>query len=993
MSRPDRPARTSSTSGRIVQRLALRGTAHAWGARYQLFLHVCVPHSNGLQTFQLFPDANVKLVGSVIDPLSSTGAFGPLSETALRAAKLLGLPAQVDTNLQQAPNGARVTVSDYSIALSVPPSSHGGYFESKIPAPASGSSSPPSRPSSSSYLVTLYLEAPLLSQPPRSSYAVRLPIPRCLRSRARFTFSSEVIADDGETDIRVEPPLGKSRRQSRRSAADTSSFDVSSSGGSSQLADDDDAKSTFSHSDGGAEEGEADDLSVHGFFTSSESLLIRWAPAGAGKLNPEDDLSVLRCDHLHLQTHSRYSLDEVEDSARVDILVKGSLDGCYCAGMDRIAYFPLILDTVEQEVDCQDISLEVSPGLRSWVFLQPGDVPRKHLARSTSRSTLASSADSVNASMADDTSSLEGDDLISVRPPRGIDSSLDLTAEFTGMLNGNGKETNGGDRSESSQRPLLGPGEQERILLYIEVPKVCPEGSATSIFSFTLRYALSMRIVAGESVPLPNLTAPAASRLIVHHTIEPHTEPIALRPTQDGQSFSSDASTRLAYEYELSDDHQGSHCQLVRSPPQLETLSDETLATTDTSLQTVSQAVSRSLYRPTAIYDAIELADDASIKPSLLADVHVTLWLCSKGRLVGEINSSWPLAASTGETLDEMDVWLPRVSGQADPLVRLAQLDGIQLRYTQSDAADSLCIHFRKPNSSLPASQLGSPLSQRFSCVFEYACVAKTATEARTEKADPRINAPEDLTIRTPLFAQEVVALHLALHYDGSAIDRIVAPNFDLVQVSNDRNSGQAHAHSFGVSPLTPLSLLAVPRSPTSAATQRPNRRLVPRWLSFAVITSLSAVLILSLAGLSTSLQAQTLEIEALHRRVEQLGLATDVDFSDGSWRPEDTPLDQTSRRTAGMAFEDDRDDDAALFATASASDQTHDPASFADTKRNPTTTALSLRPSPQAPVSLSLVETGAIHHILRAFAWPILVVGRGASVLLTVTARLFHLA
>lgn len=153
---------------RLVKKLALRGRTYAWGARYDLYLRVTVPKSTTAQVFPLLPDHDVKLLSSSVDPLTPSGGYLPLSESAARAAHVLGglhLSTESDGKWseQEFAFDTRVTVSDYAIALALQP---------KRRQPGHSTTAPSDGMAGSSYLVTLSLETHLTSKPPRAPYIV-----------------------------------------------------------------------------------------------------------------------------------------------------------------------------------------------------------------------------------------------------------------------------------------------------------------------------------------------------------------------------------------------------------------------------------------------------------------------------------------------------------------------------------------------------------------------------------------------------------------------------------------------------------------------------------------------------------------------------------------------------------------------------------------------------------------------------------------------------
>lgn len=1032
-SRLSRSSESSSSSpaaqNRIVKKLVLRGHAFGRGARYDLFLLVTTPAIAHAASYPLLPDADVKLLSSSVDGLSPTGGYAPLSETAARAARHLG--GRVSVDAFDVASQPRITIFNYAITLNVAPAS--------VNRPSTSTSPPPAQPTS--WMVHLELETRFKTEPPRSPWALHLPVPRCLHSRVHFTFAPEVVDADDDIDVRVEPPLGK-----RRPPKPRRSF-----GGGGDASADDDAQSMITQSDEAADEGEDDhSLCVKGLFQSTDRLSIRWASTSAGKLHLDDSLAAIRCDDMRLETTSRYTLHQ-DGRVRVDVLCRGNLRGTFCPGLDHLVYLPLILDSSGQETEYQDMTVEDVAGLRSWHFLSPGDVPHKHPQRSGSNSTLASLAS--NSSL-DESTMLDGDDLLATRPPRGFDASLDLSAELTAN-NGNGARS----------APPLGPDEQSRVIMYLDLLE------ATDVFSFTLRYRLLAELDASGSVALPTMTAPTAAQLTIMQHLEPHVEPPpsdlgVLKPARTKQTPSRDEPDVLSVEHKgfaasaphlhlirpLRDDDSGDDAALDADA---EVGADSTLQAAEESLVAASPPrTPQAVHRPMPVWnDSMVLHDDDSHRPSVIAEAKLAVWLCSRSddkapvglrRVVTDLRCTWPLVKKDGRPLEEMDIWLPRIASDAgkswgfgervrEPVVRLALVGGIPVEPYRSDAAENLCLHLRPPTPTVT-----SPLTAEMRLIFEYEALTPTPTPSAPSLQSAALSLP------LPFFASELLLLHVQVQHDGIAVANVAAPSFDMQgpakgsQASIGDGELVTELHRFVVPPLTPLDVTALMVPANEAVRRRKRRHYDPRrqetgrrrfllglrpgaeddgdksasrrWLStIALLVAGLCILLASSAAINepfgdgvraashdlVSAQRHTAsrsrikpgwsDFEAINRRVEQLAMAANVDFGDGTWN-----ADKEARREG--AVEGAEDENQGLSSIPS---WPRPPPSSADVENvqvydddfdqrgasPPPTTSLSRRP---AQPSLTMVASA----VLRVLCSPLVAVGRGAAVLLGLVAR-----
>ncbi|CAO1632665.1 unnamed protein product [Parajaminaea phylloscopi] len=996
----------SPPATRIVRKLALRGEAHATGARYRLYLRVQLPPaSTSAQTqHTLFPDAGVRLLRSSVDPLSASGGYYPLSETAVRAAEHLGgvpIASHSDSpGREHARQPPKVSIANYAIVLLEP----------------SRRASLPAQPQTRGFLVTLELETTLPHRTsPRSCRVVRLPVPKCLHSRIRFAFAPDAIDHSDEVDVRVVPPLGGGRRprrgsssgKSRRSVGDRSEGDTTLTALPATDATDEDDE----------ESGDEERHCIRGLFPATDQLTIRWASAGAGKLQPEDDIAALFCDGIDAVEETRYSQGQRADgpTIKLDVVLKGTLTGVYSPGPDPILHFPISLETFSQGFECHNMSIEESPGLRSWHFLDSGDVPRKHPLRSASDSTIAS-----EDLATDDADSVEADDLMSTKPPRGLsDVWKDFSIEF--------EDTQIPQRPQSTGRPPLTPSDSRRIVMYVDAAQLQEDVP----FHFTLRCTLSVPALSHTVIPLPCFLAPTAGVGTTLHHLASHDEGLApldasaeWRPTRqrDGPVRRDDARS-----LSFSTDYRNADIQQKQQAPQCYLRLAEAPDHAPASPHSIAEDVTvgevttpQAVYRPQPVYDSINLQPDGphAATSIMSAALDVFLWHAEGGsepavKMLGELTLRWA-ASETAE--DELDVWLPKISGRKEPKLHHATSQGRLLEPSTTDAGDSLCLHVQR--ARFPSVVLDRDdtrvdtvkLSFQYDNVLELGPDSVPRSSARSRKA---LVARAGLHIPIPFFAHEVVRLDLNLRYAtggllAAQLHTIDPAHYDIVQrgeLTHSPDSGQIRLHKFSIPALSPLDLRTPPLPVTQygkTSYHSPPSTQRRRWSKCVAGTTFLgiAAAVLLLAMLCASLSAQEAELNSLHRRVEQLAMAANVDFRDGMWgtqegeaevRDQDLAvltLGASSGLTATAADIESEDVGLHQESESRGPPRSHGDAgnpsdSSADAaKANSQTTSLSL-PLPRF-LPLAALRLHTLRDIRLALSWPLLALGQGAARLMS---------
>lgn len=804
----------------------------------------------------------------------------------------------------------------------------------------------------------------------------RLPVARCLHSRIRFTFSPQVIDPAHEIDVRVVPPLGNRRRSSHYHR-----FSGDAGGSSLTSFCDDDIRSSVSQADSESTSTLTDIEThcIHGLFPATDHLTIRWATAGAGKLQEEDDIAAVFCDAIETDVEMKYSTGQqraYQHTITVDAIVKGELRGAYCPGPDPVVYLPITLDDFGRLIDCQDMTIEESQGLQSWHFLDSGDVPRKHPLRTASDSTFAS-ADSAT----DDAVSIDGDDLMTTKLPLStVDTSMDISDDFYR------KST---QRENSARRPPLRPSEIRRIVLYIDADRITPNVP----FTFTLRCTLLVDAGPETSVQLPIFAAPTARRHRLRCQVSSNQEglapldmDLAWRPSRsptDPVNIKDSRSLSFQADIDPADYPRESHCFLRR----LTQADDEAAYRADSTLRdelsSIDPGTPQPVYRPMPVYDPIILQEDtlANTAQIHLASLMLFLWQANHDampsyRAFGELFFRWPAAKSDAE-IDEVDVWLQRVFGRADPLLHSASVNDCFVQPTCTDAVDSLCFHVRKGGGALVQRSTRGGTTDKVRLVFEFENVCPPAANHLIP------NAKTTLRIPLPFFGQEVVRMDLSLHFSSECVlisaARALTSNFDVVQRTG--TSGEIHLHKFGIPPLTQMDLI-LPLIPSSSQMQACRGRWRRRIAGMSILTLVAAAVLL-FAMLSASLYQQESELELLHRKIEQLAMAANVDFRDGMWG---TSESGEANNVSNMRHVPLTLDHAQQI--PSSSDQDYDAnhegtgnvgiAKSVQSPRDGTAIPYAMQPiQPLIPL-LGLQP----HHILMlrtVLAWPLLAIGRGA--------------
>lgn len=746
--------------------------------------------------------------------------------------------------------------------------------------------------------------------------------------------------------------------------------------------------------------------SIKGFFKSTDQLTLRWASGSAGRLHPQDELPSLSVEQLHVHTLAEYGTSQ-DGQIRLNLTSELRLENLSSAGISDVFVFPMLLESYGQALDNVECNVDAASGLRSW-FLVPSQ--QDETASST---PLPNVDESATLNFTDDeVSSSDGEDLLSTRPPKGIDHSLDLSqinlrpsADKLGPL--------------QIRQPGALPASSQPLLLFFDSAAVYAQvqEALTPTARLSVTIAPSQDPIDGSNLPvkLPILRAPTAvqhtaqtavqplENMAVGHSITPYRYNIRGAILQDSLDFTVDLSSNGPAEAET--------CFLQLQSQEVSFADVTMLGSVDMSQQRSSSSFTSfigtppAVHRPQPVYDAIELHDDPSSRPSVSTSCELHCWILpikpqrpdpsSKNqqeqvsRLVAELNCSWPYMQD-GRQPEEIDIWLPHPSGSVGPTVHSCEVDGERVEATTSETGDSVCLHIRRPIQSEKAEEDQEGTSNRCQQLSLFVEYPQLPTGQTFGAASTSSMAPTALTIPMPLFSQEVLKLTLTINHQrhssaGLARDSrsLVAPDFDFVssQRGDETNDASASHHhvlqKFTVPPLAPLSLTLLEPAPGSAAK-------VSRLSSPGSSSSLKNLPLLCLALVAIlSYQAQINEtqqsqLESLTSKVEQLALANNVDFRDGSWRPEEiVGRGRVEGEVAALIQEDVAEwidgNDGALSGRASTLEGEH--GSEAVKERTPQqqqaiATAIDhRRPSP-------------FEAWLRMIAWPFLAVGQGGSLL-----------
>ncbi|CAO1624213.1 unnamed protein product [Sympodiomycopsis kandeliae] len=389
------------------------------------------------------------------------------------------------------------------------------------------------------------------------------------------------------------------------------------------------------------------------------------------------------------------------------------------------------------------------------------------------------------------------------------------------------------------------------------------------------------------------------------------------------------------------------------------------------------------VHRPLPVYDAITLQvnDDDTSKFSVIPTVKLVAWFRhhQRGteereiperdphqsdkagrspRLIGELTVQWPFinmdetpkptkivsAPNDQQPVrqpEELDIWLPRASGERDPVVRSCLVDGRPVKYTTSDAGNSVCLHIRRATtgrsggakeeiddfddfelfSQSKAGHAGKQdaydlYSASLKMLYEYPSLewpqfsSTDTVKGGSSSAAPRVSswrssstskATRDaenalpLQIPIPMFSQETLSLAITLHIQDSSsfFPEINIGGFDVGFARFEEYSCGKGARgctvsmrAFSVPSLTPLN---IPMHSSQKARKSDTKALRHRLPSFSTLLCILVVAIALFLGRRSEYYAGShlrASLSSLESRVQQLAMAADVDFSDGTWHP-----------------------------------------------------------------------------------------------------------
>lgn len=834
--------------------------------------------------------------------------------------------------------------------------------------------------------------------------------------------------------------------------------------------EDDDGKSVTTQSEYDDSQSESG-IDVRGWFRSTDKVSLRWASVDAGKLQPDDELPALHCAEATSSVRVKYCEEmpwksqqlyndqegdsDVSIRIQLDVSMRIQLQQPYCPGLGHLTYFPLVLDSFGQQADCLNISLDPCDGLRYWHLLtmkegDRGPTPvadvskrKSHLrsaegAQSPTTSAFTSpSLDGSNVSL--DTES-ESEDLLSTRPPRGlnIDTSMDESTLFKPLspVHQHSLQSNGHASAidPPASTALTPPSARQQIILFVD-PSVSSLPGRVEGLSVMLHCRLSTLVRAdkvdqdGTSTAWPQVVMPVW-RL---PTAESHQTSIQVEPAPPPAA----TARMIPYAKTPMQNLDGEHPQRIEIPTLLvrphlspvlsqpssrepldtfwfrllvaaetpdESSVQEEDATGDVTVQDSLQPggfiMSKSLsapvprgdvmipgtpqsavHRPLPVYDAITLQenDDESSKPSVIPNVKFVAWFMhhrtmSKEprevvsdsqstrapRLMGELTVQWPFISTdqyakpsqgtnavprstdqqTLQQPEELDIWLPRALDEPDPVIRSCFVDESPVRFTTSDAGNSICLHIRRPavdrgpggnidgndmsDTDLPYRGRASHTHKRHAQSLHWHCgelkmlyeyphlqwpkmdaskERKSLAPSRssswqslwTAKVNSDINAMPPLHVPVPMFSQETLSMAIKLHIQGSQppFPGIEVSGFDVSFKRLEEYASGKHSkgctvrmRAFSVPSLTPVSVLIDSPQRSRDLHQRAFGRGLPSILGLLCIFVLLVALLLGGSKehrVKPDLQSS---LSALENRVQQLAMAADVDFSDGTWQP-----------------------------------------------------------------------------------------------------------
>ncbi|PWN51341.1 hypothetical protein IE53DRAFT_386294 [Violaceomyces palustris] len=348
----------------------------------------------------------------------------------------------------------KVTVANFQVSLVAPPLNSDAYKPPPTPASttATTSSSSSSKPAPASrgknlFIVVLNLEVGLSQRPPKAPNVVKLPIPYCLNNFLRFTIDETVSSEEEGIAVEIHPTI-LPRNRARRSKTSITAPDRTFTTDLLESDDEDDAITLGPTSD--EESSDGDGMSISGPFASCEAVTIRWASPTAGNFPRPSAVggeiaNALRADEI--RTNLRYSVAGralfekhaaliSPNSVLLQVDVDAELNGAFYPGLEQEAILRLELDSFGQK--SQWVSVQAAPNRLIKACGRPtvgntdildkekvSPLPLDELKRRLSREPSPQNDPiGMNGPPGDE------DDLLLVEPPKGLqDSDLDFSLD------------------------------------------------------------------------------------------------------------------------------------------------------------------------------------------------------------------------------------------------------------------------------------------------------------------------------------------------------------------------------------------------------------------------------------------------------------------------------------------------------------------------------------------------------------------------------------
>ncbi|KAJ3553511.1 hypothetical protein NM688_g3572 [Phlebia brevispora] len=300
---------TSTSTGekrsQVVKRLAITGKAQRKadgdldGAALRMYLRMTIPANSVAPggSIPLFPEENIKILDTVIQPLDSSFApynfTGEKTQVLLKAMRILNLPPRLPesylslfggsptaspppTNLNAGKYERKyygeILVNDYQISYILPKEFPPRVYETENFTKRSANEM--------HFMAVVDLWVPYVSMPPHSPYLLSIPVPRCLSNQIRLRIFppksskmssslASLSSQEGDTtswDLTADPPVTRTTKRPGRN----NSFN--------NFADDESSDSSVTTADG---------YGVQGSFPSTDRIRIRWATPRKAEDVPE----------------------------------------------------------------------------------------------------------------------------------------------------------------------------------------------------------------------------------------------------------------------------------------------------------------------------------------------------------------------------------------------------------------------------------------------------------------------------------------------------------------------------------------------------------------------------------------------------------------------------------------------------------------------------------------------------------------------------------